>query len=312
MPEHATPPRAADQPTRGADRNRDLADTRGAGADLLPTLDPGLTLLDVEGDRGVRVVQSLVLDHLLRRPGPAVWVDAEGHATTPSLARLAPGRRLLDRIHVARGFTACKHYAALRDLPDAVARFRRDATRDDTDADGGAATPSLLVAPALDARYRDDDALRGEQAAVLQARALARLVADARRYDAPALVTRTAADAFAAPIEAAADHRLRCEQTREGPRFVGDEFETLVYPVGDGAYDQTTFAYWRAVLGARAEQVGRRPTGSPTGDGPGTASEGGVAGSDGDRGVATAGPGAGATTADAPRPLLDAWTGGGR
>jgi len=45
-----------------------------------------------------------------------------------------------------------------------------------------------------------------------------------------------------------------------GPRIVGDDFETLVYPVDDGAYYQTTFAYWRQLLDARAAQVGLEPT----------------------------------------------------
>ena len=30
-----------------------------------------------------------------------------------------------------------------------------------------------------------------------------------------------------------------------GPRIIADDFETLVYPVDDGAYYQTTFSYWR-------------------------------------------------------------------
>jgi len=34
---------------------------------LLPQLDDGITLLDVEGGRGVPILQSLVLDHLLLR-----------------------------------------------------------------------------------------------------------------------------------------------------------------------------------------------------------------------------------------------------
>jgi len=38
---------------------------------LLPQLDDGITLLDVEGGRGVLILQSLVLDHLLLNDGPA-------------------------------------------------------------------------------------------------------------------------------------------------------------------------------------------------------------------------------------------------
>jgi len=56
-----------------------------------------------------------VLDHLLLHDGPAFWVDANGHATTATLAQISPSQRLLDRIHVARGFTAYQHYGAVCD-----------------------------------------------------------------------------------------------------------------------------------------------------------------------------------------------------
>ena len=78
-----------------------------------------------------------------------------------------------------------------------------------------------------------------------------------------------------------------------GPRFVGDEFETLVYPVGDGSYYQTTFAYWREILATRADQVGLEPATPPQQpDDIGT-------------GVTVDGSTATLTT----DPLLDAWTG---
>jgi len=93
-------------------------------------LDDGITLLDVEGGRGVPILQSLVLDHLLLNDGPAFWVDANGHATTATLAQISPSQRLLDRIHVARGFTAYQHYGAVCDLPTAVNKSIRASTAD--------------------------------------------------------------------------------------------------------------------------------------------------------------------------------------
>lgn len=308
--------RTVDRPERAADRNRDLVDRAEAGdAALLPSLGDGVTLLDVGGGRGVPVLQSLVLDRLLLCDGPAVWVDAGGYATTSALARVAPSRRLLGRIRVARGFTAYQHYGAVCDLPAAVRGDRHAATaaggadadeRADTgggvDTGEGAGTtgrespraPALVVAPAVDSLYRADDGLGEAHAQTLLARALARLSSYADRYDAPVLVTRTAADEFAGPVEAAADHRLRCEQTRFGPRFVGDGFETLVYPVDGGASYQTTLAYWRQVLDARAAQAGQVPDA--------TARAGDRAGGVG-TGVRTDGTTA-PLTAD---PLLDAW-----
>jgi len=125
---------AVEQPTRGADRNRSLADQADPATDdmLLPSLKDGVTLLDVEGGRGVPILQSLVLDHLLLHAGPAFWVDANGHATTTTLSQIAPSRRLLDRIHVARGFTAYQHYGAVSDLPTAVNQSIQESTSDDS------------------------------------------------------------------------------------------------------------------------------------------------------------------------------------
>jgi len=294
---------AVDQPTRGADRNRTLADQADPASDelLLPSLDDGITLLDVDGGRGVPILQSIVLDHLLLHDGPAFWVDANGHATTTTLSRIAPSQRLLDRIHVARGFTAYQHYGAVCDLPTAVNQSIRDTTIDGSprsrqssrgDEDASPHTPSLIVAPAIDAQYRADDTLGEAHAETLQARTLARVATYADGYDTPVLVTRTERDDFAAPVATAADQHLACEHTRMGPRIVGDDFETLVYPVDDGAYYQTTLTYWRQLLDARATQVGIEPTttspSTPDGVGRGLTADGETV----------------SATAD---PLLDAW-----
>ncbi|WP_369333267.1 MULTISPECIES: hypothetical protein [unclassified Haloferax] len=307
MGEHSTSNRlAVDQPTRSADRNQAFADQADPATDemLLLQLDDGITLLDVEGGRGVPILQSLVLDHLLLHDGPAFWVDANGHATTTTLAQITPSQRLLNRIHVARGFTAYQHYGAVCDLPSAVNQSIQTSTADtratdrrasDRDEDTSPHTPALIIAPAVDAQYRADDTLGGAHAKTLQARTLARLATYADGYDIPVLVTRAQHDDFTAPVATAADHHLECEQTRMGPRVVGEDFETLVYPVDDGAYYQTTFAYWRQLLAARATQVGVEPTtptpSTPTPEGVGT-------------GVTTDGETV-AATAD---PLLDAWT----
>jgi len=270
---------------------------------LLPSLDGGITLLDVEGGRGVPILQSLVLDHLLLHDGPAFWVDANGHAMTATLPQIAPSRRLLDRIHVARGFTAYQHYGAACDLPTAVNQFIRESTINDDVRDRQPAdsddesphTPSLIVAPAVDVQYRADDTLGDRHADTLQARRLARLATYADGYDIPVLVTQNERNEFTEPIATVADHHLECKQTQMGPRILGEDFETLVYPVDDGAYYQTTFAYWQQLLEARAAQVGVEPTtpSTPAPDGVGS-------------GVTVDGESV-AVEAD---PLLDAWTAG--
>ncbi|MDB9235901.1 hypothetical protein [Halorubrum ezzemoulense] len=312
MEEHSTSNRlAVDQPTRGADRNRPLADQADPGTDemLLPSLNDGITLLDVEGGRGVPILQSLVLDHLLLHDGPAFWVDANGHATTTTLAQITPSQRLLDRIHVARGFTAYQHYGAVDNLPTTVNQSIQKSTAVTSTSgrqssahseDSSPHTPSLIVAPAVDIQYRSDDTLSEQHAEILQARTLARLATYADSYDVPVLVTRSTINEFTAPVATAANHHLECEQTRMGPRLVGDEFETLVYPVDDGAYYQTTFAYWRQLLATRATQVGLEPA-TPS---PSTLSP---------PGVGTGVTADGETTSLTASPLLDAWTApGGR
>jgi hypothetical protein len=281
------------RPQRGADENRPLGATDDpVDGQLLPSLDAGVTLLDIEETRGVPVLQAFVLDHLLGNDGPAFWVDAEGHATTTTFARIAPSKRLLDRVHVARGFTAYQHYAAVCDL---LAAMDRSAQGPASHASGQERAdghePAPVVAPAVDARYRDDETLTDHQARTLQTRVLARLRTFANE-DVPVLLTRRTADRFTEPVETVADHRLRCEQTSMGPRFVGNEFETRLYPVADGTGYQTTFAYWRQLLEARAACTGG------TGTTPETAADTTAVG----RGTTIDGE----TVTTTPNPLLDA------
>lgn len=203
----------------------------------LPSLEPGVQLLAVDGDgHPTGPLQSLVLDHLLLEDGTALWVDANGHATTRPLARIAPSRRTLDRIRLARGFTAHQHYAIVDDLPGTI--------------DALGADVSLLVLPAFDAMYREND-LPGTEGRDLFLRALSIVAGIARERDLPVLVTRIAADEFAAPLSNAADRTIGVEHTRFGPRFVGDDVETLVYPQAAGGTVQTTLAYWATVLQVR-------------------------------------------------------------
>jgi hypothetical protein len=214
---------------------------------LLPQLDDGITLLNVEEGRGVPILQSLVLDRLLLHDGLAFWVDANGHATTATLAQIAPSQRLLNRIHVARGFTAYQHYGAVYDLTSAVNKSNQMSTTDaatagrgepSRDEDMSPHTPALIVAPAIDAQYRADDTLGETHEKTLQTRTLARLATYAEGYDVPVIVTRNERNErneFTEPVATVAGHYLECEQTRMSPRVVGEDFETLVYPDDAGA-----------------------------------------------------------------------------
>lgn len=195
-----------------------------------PSLPVGVTLLAMEG-RATGALQSLVLDHLLLEDGGAVWVDARNNAATTTLARIAPSRRILDRIQVARGFTPYQHYAIVEDID-------------------GALTPetSLLVLPEVDWFYTGDEVRDGEGETMLTD-VLDRVGRVAANNDLAAVVTRHQESGLGSQIEAAVDERIDCTPTSFGPRFSGSEFETLVYDCG--ATVQTTLAFWRRVLEAR-------------------------------------------------------------
>lgn len=197
----------------------------------LPRLDPGVWLLET-ADRDLASLHSLVIDHLLLEGGTAVWIDARGRGRSQLLREIAPSPRLLDRIRIARGFTAFQHAAIVESA---------GAELDDETA--------MAVAPAVDSLYRDDD-VRGVEPRALLLRSLARLARFARDHAIPVLLTRTAADHLGRPVERVAGDVLSVERTRFGPRFVADDFETLVYPSTRGPV-QTTLAFWQRVLAAR-------------------------------------------------------------
>jgi len=191
----------------------------------------------MEGGRGVPILQSLVLDHLLLHAGPAFWVDANGHATTTTLSQIAPSRRLLDRIHVARGFLPPT--ASTTGSPDggeSVSKNRRPTIVFEIDnlrRMMNRHTPSLIVAPRPSSRYRADPPSGNTRKRFRPERSPG--WRPTPTCDIPVLSHRTKRNDFTASGVTAADHHLECEQTRMGPRVVGG-FETLVYPVDDGAY----------------------------------------------------------------------------
>ncbi|WP_227376372.1 hypothetical protein [Haladaptatus halobius] len=194
----------------------------------LPTLDSGVTLLGTD-ERATGALQSLVLDQLLLDGGSAIWVDAHGHGTTQPLSRIAPSMRVLDRVRIARAFTPWQHQSLLHDTaPECMA---------DT---------ALVVLPAVDWFYRSDELARGDGKRMLSTGI--ELVAEITNvFDVPVLLTQHTDDALTEPVRELADDVIRCEQTPYGPRFSGEEYETLVYPLENGLV-QTTFAFWKRVL----------------------------------------------------------------
>lgn len=203
----------------------------------LPELDSGVTLLTTQ-TRGA--LHSLVLDHLLLSESDAYWVDAKNNATTTLFAKIAPSQRLLDRVTVARGFTAFQHYSLLETLPDTLS-----------------ADASIVVAPAIDWFYDSDDLRRGESEDMLK-HGLQILQNIAVENDLPVLVTRCTERGIGDCIEDYCTTEIECIETPFGPRFTGEDFETLVFECTNGV--QTTFAFWRRVLAQRHTAL--TPTGA--------------------------------------------------
>lgn len=206
----------------------------------LPQLNTGITLLTVDSTLR-HAIHALAVDHVLLESGDACWIDTGTHAQTGPLRDVAPSRRILNRVHVARGFTPFQHLDLLRSLPDMCT--------DQTE---------LVVAPHLDAYYRDDDLLADEGRDMLLS-GIASLARVARANDIPVLVTTATTDAFSYPITNAATQTLDCEATPFGPRFRADDAETLVYPAPDGQWVQTTLAFWEDVLSSR-QSLYQHPT----------------------------------------------------
>ena len=201
----------------------------------LPRLDPGLTVLE-RPERRSPALHRLVLAELGRREGETFWVDAGNEASTYALYDLAPSRRRLDRVRVARAFTAYQHHSLVRE----VARSARN--------------PALIVAPCLASLYRDDD-VPAREAADLFESSLAILGELADVFDAPVVVTAgegPGADGEYRDLLANyADAEIECTRTDAGLRYAGDDFETTVY-LADG-YWQTTIPYWVELFGAVVE-----------------------------------------------------------
>ena len=204
----------------------------------LPPLESGVIRLETDtNDRGP--LQALVLEHLFGSEQRVCWVDSRGTGTTSTLGRLAPSRRLLNRIEIARGFTAYQHHQ----LVEAACERVRDGEY------------GLLVLPAFDYLYRSDN-LRESAARRLVASLTPKLADLRRETDVPILLTTCSSEGPATALTSLVDQTFTCEQTRFGPRFVGDDHETLVYHDAGGF--QTTLAYWARLLEHRY-QASRTP-----------------------------------------------------
>ncbi|AWB28194.1 hypothetical protein [Halococcoides cellulosivorans] len=194
--------------------------------DLLPDLDPGLTVLETPDARSPSL-HRLALSAHAARDGRTFWIDARNAASTRVFYDLVDHDRRLRSVRVARAFTAYQHHSLVRrTLQQAGPRT------------------GLVVAANVGALYADPDVPEYDREPLLRSslEALAGL-AEARSIP----VLASTAGALADRVRSAADRVITCEATSEGHRYVGPDVETPAYR-GPG-YWQTTIAYWLDLFG---------------------------------------------------------------
>jgi len=200
----------------------------------LPDVERGLTLLETPDPRSTALHQ-LALDTVQQADGVAYWVDARNTSSSYTLHEMAPHRRLLRRIRLARGFTAYQHFQIVR-------RVIKQAS----------ARTGCIILPNLASLYRDEDVPAHEAEPMLTG-VLSALAEVAEVYEIRVLVTDAADDALTEMVAERVETAYECERTPMGYRFVGDDYETTVY-WADG-YWQTTIPYWVDLLGVAEEQA---------------------------------------------------------
>lgn len=228
-------------PTRSPPHRRDRASD--VDAPVLPELEPGVTLLRTTHSRS-SVLHRLALQTIRRADGRAYWVDARNTASTYALHELGH-RRLLERLRIARAFTAYQHVSLVERLVNAV-------------------TPrtGCLILPNAPSLYRDDDVPAHEAAPLLEA-VVGALHEVCTTYDIPVLASDAGQhDDLADTVASAADVTYRAEPTDLGYRVEGADFETTVY--WDETGWQTTIPYWVELYGTAPERRVREQPGPVT------------------------------------------------
>jgi hypothetical protein len=245
--------------------NRASATNRGSASprpDAVPRLEPGVTLLS----GGPAAVHRFVVAELAGDATEALWVDPGRAVSVYALYDLAPSKRALSGLRIARAFTAYQHHALVRELVD------RASPRTD-----------LVVLPGIADLYRDDDVPDYERAELFES-ALAICAGLADSLSIPVLCSDDGDDDLSALATEYADAEIDAERTDQGLAFRGAGFSTLGYWAR--GYWQTTIPYWVELFGAVDPE---EPLSGAFGAGP-VPGVGSVAGAESTAGSAVAGP----------------------
>ena len=113
-------------------------DARAERVSNEPTLEAGVTILLT--DQRSTAPHQVVIDCLREGSGHVLWIDARDTASTYVLYDLAPDKRLLSEVEIARAWTAYQHHELVRSLAEQVT-----------------SRTQLLVLPNVCTLYQDDD-----------------------------------------------------------------------------------------------------------------------------------------------------------
>ncbi|MDG5775949.1 hypothetical protein VB773_14170 [Haloarculaceae archaeon H-GB2-1] len=179
-------------------------------------------------------MHRLVLNHILNAEGVTYWLDAGNTASTYALYDLAPSRRALRNVKVARAFTAYQHHELVRmTVSEASPRT------------------SFLVAPNVGTLYRDGDLMTVEREGLFES-SVTILAELAEVLDVPVLVTACGDNRETELVAELAETEIDVERTKYGPRYESEDFETTVYWMN--GWFQTTIPYWVDLFGVAPEE----------------------------------------------------------
>lgn len=199
----------------------------------LPVLDKTMNLLRPDKQKK-EALQSLVINNQLLDNGKTVWIDSCNYASTHTMHRLTPDPKLLERIEVARAFTPYQHYSLTENLIEKIDQ-----------------NTSLIVLPAFDYLYNDDNQLYSGESKKMLGSAIEYIEDVSDQYNISVLMTDTGN--YRDIIRDCMDEIITCSVTSMGARFQCSDFETLVYPDNGGL--QTTLELWRRILEKTYESV---------------------------------------------------------
>ncbi|MFB6145502.1 MAG: hypothetical protein ABEJ99_03275 [Candidatus Nanohaloarchaea archaeon] len=194
----------------------------------LPQLETGINLLESQERTSFH---RLALNHLLANPDEAYWVDSRNNSSTYALNQMAPEPEVLDRLRIARAFTAYQHYSLVEEL---IIQLDREV--------------ELVLMPFLTSLYEDDEVNQAEAMELLE-RVVELLQEQVEEHGLTVLVSMPDCQSqeIYGMVNQAAGNVIEAESTDSGISFDSEGFESKVYPV-DGTL-QTTWGYWRDILG---------------------------------------------------------------